>query len=93
MQELIPHTNRRGLSSLLILGLGQCEGLKCGISDRFSSHAFFCICYYGINKLNHLSKGTGESRYEKQWKEIIGYIVLVMKIMLYLEGIKNSRIV
>ena len=54
---------------------------------------FFCICYYGINKLNHLSKGTGESRYEKQWKEIIGYIVLVMKIMLYLEGIKNSIIV
>ena len=51
-RNLYRHTNRRGLSSLLILGLGQCEGLKCGISDRCSSHAFLFV--------NLSGRGTGK---------------------------------
>ena len=34
--------NRRGLSSLLILFDGQCEGLKRGISDKVRFPRFFC---------------------------------------------------
>ena len=46
--ERIRHTIQRGLSSLLILVHGQCEGLGCGISGRYSSHALFILCLYLI---------------------------------------------
>ena len=38
----------RGLTALLILDRGQCEGLTAGMGESRNSHAFFCFLYLNI---------------------------------------------
>ena len=41
MIVLVYNIARRGLTALLILELGQCEGLRAGMGESRNSHAFF----------------------------------------------------
>ena len=41
---------RRGLTALLILGEGQCEGLKSGMGEGRISHAFFVSVHFQLNQ-------------------------------------------
>lgn len=66
-----------GVGFLRCLSLieGQCEGLVRGISDKYSSHAFFIICTV-MNKTYNLSDVGGlrrtENIYRYESKEFIG---------------------